>query len=689
MMAQTERIYEFFAETDNPSADKAILVALQRAKAPYRTALFELILDRGRPTAVMELIRQYHSMPPEWQHILVRRADCLDGGLRVSCSDSDPQTRVNVLTLIARCGSLHLTELVVMLLRDPISGVNRLAGRTLLGLTRVFEINEQLGRQQVDGETASDGSGVAVSSGILNEDPGCAQNESGARMESQTKAGLGIGDAASRRSRVGAESNIGETDDRPGQRIFLAALRRAVHSYGQHRRRKAVLCGMLLVPATDESFWADHLKSYWPVSGVVKDILLSQCGVELAGFCLSALKQTDLRATAARAIAAHRQAGFIIAVAHGVAECDDPALRTALKLIRHPVWLDRAVLEPLQLHSDDQSVLIDLINASAADPVKAGDYLQRLADKAEEPIALKAARAVIELESDSHEHVSKLLNGRHESVVLMALEELIKREPAGLSEILIRQLTCSHERVRELAGRHCYTDVYEGYWHRFDNLNPTQQRTAGIAAFKVHPRVNELWLSCFSDRSPRNQLRAIRIACVLDRVDQCLKQLTHIVGDAGVTVRSCAVAALGYARKAAPTASDELLVAALQDTDTRVQANAVEAIERRDVRSVDKEIEQFTSSDNNRVRANAIKAQLNWRVESARVAIREMLTDDRPNHRRSALWVSQQFEEGHEEPSSDIATEVGISLNPAVGTDVAVAANVVADVVGVGSAAAG
>jgi len=111
--------------------------------------------------------------------------------------------------------------------------------------------------------------------------------------------------------------------------------------------------------------------------------------------------------------------------------------------------------------------------------------------------------------------------------------------------------------------------------------------------------------------------------------------------DSDRMVRSCAIAALGQT-----TPTDETrrcLIEALRDKDTRVQANAIEAIEVQKLNDLTPALEPLMQSSNNRLRANAIKALLTWKVASAQQAIEQMVSDSRSQHRRSAQWLISQL----------------------------------------------
>ena len=83
----------------------------------------------------------------------------------------------------------------------------------------------------------------------------------------------------------------------------------------------------------------------------------------------------------------------------------------------------------------------------------------------------------------------------------------------------------------------------------------------------------------------------------------------------------------------------EALRAALLHPDARVQANAVEALVKRGASETADLISFITDSRHNRSRANAIVAMYRVDRNEGEYRLREMLGDENPMHRVSALWA--------------------------------------------------
>jgi len=169
-------------------------------------------------------------------------------------------------------------------------------------------------------------------------------------------------------------------------------------------------------------------------------------------------------------------------------------------------------------------------------------------------------------------------------------------------------------------------------------------RAAGRALQRLDPEAARRWRRLAESPEEKTRLKAARLAEGLAEAPEVVAGLERLAGDRDSRVRSCAVAVLGRVAADRP-GTGAVLRQALDDTDPRVRANAVEALERcgPSPGAVAVVFARLTATRYQRERANAIKALLHWRVRAAGKAIRRMLADSRPAHRRSARWVVREF----------------------------------------------
>ena len=342
-MSQARTIYGYLVSTDNEAADKALLLGWVRAEEPYRTALLEVMLDRGTSALMLELIRQFHQFSPAWQEIMRQRVNALYGGLYLAGRDGEVQTRLNGLGIIKQTHYLRLVDLVCGLLRDRNEKVSRLAGTTLLDLVRKF-IRENPDIEQADIED------------IEQEQ---ANKEKGTHPMSERE-------------------------------MLKRAVKKAVHNFEVHCRQEAVLAGMCLTRADEIGFWQEKLAGYHPVGRTVRDLLLNYGWSDLAEFCISALKVGDLRTTAVRAIAEQERGGFVAALAQRIKHEQDEVVFRSLRTITHAKWLETKLWLQSEFSEHQQLGLVDLVGYLGVSQVEKTGILVQMAKNGAEAASLKA-----------------------------------------------------------------------------------------------------------------------------------------------------------------------------------------------------------------------------------------------------------------------------------------------------------
>ena len=589
-MSQAYKIYDFLAQTDNRAADKALLLAMRRAEPPYGTALLETILDRAQAASTAELVSRFHQLPLAWRSLLVERADSLYSGLRQTSQAPDRQARINTLSIINRGHCYRLADVATVMLRDHDSHISRRAGDVLDELAL-----------SLASEPCHVTSSASADPGVTPDDP--------------------------------FDKEFGN------HQTFLTVLGPAVRNFQIHRRPEAITAAMYLVPADNRAFWGDCLETYHPVGQVVRQVMVNYDRQELANFCVSALQHHSLRPVAARAIANHQRGEFVGAVARAFRAHPNHATARGLKLVKQPRWLSPEALPPELLGDTEQKALPFLVAGLGADAGAKAEYLRFLAQQTEEPVALRAVAALARMDpADSLAELAELIDSPYETVALAAMIQLLRKKHSNLRRIMIAQLGSPHPRVQALAQGYYRKIAFWNYWNNFDNLGPREQFAAGRAVYKIDPQAQLRWLQCARRPASHQRLRAIRIARILGRVDQCYSEITRLTRDRDSKVRSFAVAALGELTSSSG-ATEASLLKALNDKNVRVQANAIEALEARDARRVADRLERFINSPNNRVRANAVKALMKWNVSSAGHSMHKLLTDPRLSHRRSGCWV--------------------------------------------------
>jgi HEAT repeat protein len=232
------------------------------------------------------------------------------------------------------------------------------------------------------------------------------------------------------------------------------------------------------------------------------------------------------------------------------------------------------------------------------------------------------------------------LTDRDERLVRLAVREIIRRRPSDYENMLLQMMTNAPEGVRRLISRAIGKVGFEGYWQRFDKMDPNVRRQAGRAMLKLLPDALQRLARRLTTGPVEQRVKAIQIVQELSLAEMLRAELLPLCSHPNSHVRSKAVCTIGDMPN---TSGDSVLEQALNDADPRVRANAIEVLERRAQHDYVAVLAQRARSTHNRERANAIKAMHHMRVGTATPALLEMLRDARAEHRISALWALRQM----------------------------------------------
>jgi len=136
------------------------------------------------------------------------------------------------------------------------------------------------------------------------------------------------------------------------------------------------------------------------------------------------------------------------------------------------------------------------------------------------------------------------------------------------------------------------------------------------------------------------RLKGMQITQELELTHTLKDNLLMLSSHANAKVRSRAI---GMVDSGDLAIAQTLLDRALKDTDPRVRANAIEALEAHCKDEFIPLLANRARLGHNRERANAIKALHRLRVGAALEALMNMLHDERAEHRISALWVLKRM----------------------------------------------
>ncbi len=321
----------------------------------------------------------------------------------------------------------------------------------------------------------------------------------------------------------------------------------------------------------------------------------------------------------------------------------DRRRRAALRRVRRPESLLPPPEDLWAMPVRARLGSIRWIEALPLRPARRLELLGVVAADADPRVRLAVARAIAALppSPDADEALAQLGADPEPSVATAAVAALARaRSEHRLGAIAVLTaglLRSPHAEVRHIVAQIAERAPKSGPDGRAIWTRPAATRRALLR--NREQTIGDLRAQIVSADRPA-RLAAIGIATRLDLEDLVKDQLVAAARAHDPYVAAKAARALARI----PDPGARRMLAELTDhADARVRADAVEALGASGgLDAID--LETFAAHPSPRVRANTLRAMLHAprHREHARARLAEMLADDRAEHRRSALWLSQR-----------------------------------------------
>ena len=598
-MSQAQIIYDFLAQSGNQAADELLNLALKLSDEPYKSAIFETIIDRGRSRSSASIVSQFHHMDQARQKLIVQRAADLYAPIGQALTANDDQSRKNAIEIISQSRDCRLGEALVLMLK---SGIFQLAAKAAKILA-----------EMVDEFVAENPYWYLDNRNSINYQ---YNTEMGGRRSAQT---------------------LTPKDKR---QYLLTALKEALDLYNLHQRTELIPAAMMITGANDEAFWKFSNTVTTPLTESVLNIVAHDKRAKMAYFICSALKIPKLRVMAISNISGKHEVAFISALATSYSILKkDTEITRRMKSVKTPQWLNVETVSLSEVAKEQQKLLIDLIDATGADPtIKAGwayNSMPYVHLHYIFPLIGIIANPKNKIAVDMLKNINMSSNA---DIAFESLKHLIYLKPPELLTIVGRNLKSPHEKVRELATRVYQKGAFDLFWKKFERLDPNSKQKAAKAIFKLTEENHHRWEQHAVNHDPAVRLKALKILQSAGLQEAHINSLLNMISDRDPFVRSLAISLIGQTGEMHQHA-EEVLLTATNDHDPRVLANAIEGLDFiHSKRAIDIAL-QHTNSNIPRVRANAIRVLIHNQVENAWIFFKNMLGDKRPGHKKSARWL--------------------------------------------------
>ncbi|RME36444.1 MAG: hypothetical protein D6788_11590 [Planctomycetota bacterium] len=416
--------------------------------------------------------------------------------------------------------------------------------------------------------------------------------------------------------------------------LLTEAVARAVRRWETHRHPAVAEAALLLEDEAEPFLRAKLEAGDSSLLGAIVESIERRTDGRLAGWVFRGMSIDTLSPRVERLFHRVREPAFLQALADQAWLLADERIARAFRRIALDRWAQRWI-----------GLLPELTDSQAARAVRmlclasgtAEERMQLLRPLIETQRASIRRAAVWNLVEDEREPSSDLLLlvaiRRGDPLARVAERELRRRERSLRAALGARASARRADDPEALAVE----AALNAYWSeppgKGDSL---ADRLARWGRDKVQ-EVLEIRLHA---DEPLDRLRSLVLLRELGWAKEMETAVFRLASDPNAVVRGLAVGMLA----AIPGATSErLLKTAARDPDARTRANAIEALDRKDVPDRKDVTMPALEGSPPRVRANAVRSLLRMEVAQAGQTLLAMLQDPSPAQRLSALWVVERF----------------------------------------------
>jgi len=226
----------------------------------------------------------------------------------------------------------------------------------------------------------------------------------------------------------------------------------------------------------------------------------------------------------------------------------------------------------------------------------------------------------------------------HPPIARLVFTSLTRQKHKLMPDVL-RQLAASrHAHHRQLAQPVLAEQRFENVCKRWPKLKTADQQTSMMALLESDAHLPERLAKHLTHGSRDDQLTTLSMIAHCGLGELFEEALSCLVSSSDRHLAASAVMALQGV--CTPTA-ESVVAQAATHTDGRVRANAIEIADESTEQKAPEKLAKHCTDDVSRPRANAIAALADQGQGPWLTQLRDMLNDQRDDHRVSAIWVAQ------------------------------------------------
>jgi HEAT repeat protein len=287
-----------------------------------------------------------------------------------------------------------------------------------------------------------------------------------------------------------------------------------------------------------------------------------------------------------------------------------------------------------------QDKLIAVIRDPRTDTEKVLPCLEKLAHSKSARIRRLALEELTFRRKADAELLQSFLRDTDEEVQLQSTRALLHCNDPKKEELVIRQLLSQHAAVRKVAAEEVARFSFSAYMRAFDSLGNKTRMLAAAAISKLGGAPEKEVTKLLAAAETDTKIKALRIIALAGADQQVEPQVIALTVHPNSYLRATAVLALAVFPSAA---AEQAIIKALRDSDDRVIANAIEALELRGDPACVPLAKQFMRHHTARVRANVVKLLYRFGDKAYRDIFLGMCKHFDRRMRSSAIWLAEHL----------------------------------------------
>lgn len=588
------RLLHALIETKNEAADALLLEALRRGSGPEKSVALDALIQRQTTRGLGGVIEQFDSLPEDLQREVLGQARTFHHALRECGRSDNVELRLAAMKLIALGRQGKLAYVLSENLHDSDERLSRAAVEAMVGLSRWVATETRALHRAVP--PLPEGEGMYVA--LIENRP---------EIEAAVARAMDV------------------HRGRHGQELLRAAL---------------LLCDS----PCSRTLAILHTTKHGGQSPMVRRLQQPPASEHVEAFLLGA-SHGGLRSHFGIVFSHIDEAPVLDALLRKTHWLKDHQLQLCMHQVTRGAWWDEGgLLRDIDRRPPEDSCRIaEWLAVSGMHDVMQDERMLRLLEHANNdlPSRLRLLRIAIQRKRGaSVQLIRTMLADSDERLMRMAAREIVRRRPIDFENMLLQLMTNAPESVRRVISRSIGHVGFDQFWQRFDRMDRETRRQAGRAMLKLLPDAPQRLARRLASDPIEQRVKGLQIVQELGLAEPMRDVIAPLCHHPSPRVRSKAVSVLGEAPN---VAADVILDKVVNDADPRVRANAIEVLESKRSAEYVPLLTARARSSHNRERANAIKAMHSMKVSTASNALLNMLRDERPEHRISALWALRQI----------------------------------------------